>query len=69
MTILDKIWDESWQEDKYEDLEDCITENIMTYDQMGELVSELLSYFGGKYDEKAMRLIVNMMGEYIDENI
>lgn len=67
--MLEKVWNESWQEDKYEDLEDCITENVMTYEQMGELVAELLSYFGGKYDEMAMRLVVEMMGEYIDDII
>lgn len=69
MSMLQKVWQESWDEDKYEDLEDCITENVLTYEQMGELITELLRYFGGKYDERAMRMVVKMMGEYIDENI
>lgn len=68
-SMLQKVWQESWDEDKYEDLEDCIIENVLTYDQIGELFMELLSYHGGKFDEKAMALIVEMMGEYIDDNI
>jgi hypothetical protein len=67
--MLEKVWKESWEEDKYEDLEDCITENVLTYGNMGELFAELLEHHGGKYDERAMALLVEMMGEYIDENV
>ena len=67
--MLEKVWKESWEEDKYEDLEDCIAENVLTYGSMGELFTELLEYHGGKYDERAMALLVEMMGEYIDERI
>lgn len=68
-SMIEKVWKESCEEDKYTDLEDCITENVMTYEQMGELITDLLCYFGGKYDERAMRLVVDMMGEYIDDSI
>lgn len=67
--MLEKVWNESWEEDKYDGLEDCITENVLTYEQMGEIFADLLSFHGGKYDERAMALLVEMMGEYIDENI
>ena len=67
--MLEKVWNESWNDDKYSDLEECITENILTYEEMGRLFTQLVSYHGGKYDEKAMGLLVDMMGEYIDENI
>lgn len=68
--ILEKVWKESWDpEDKYDGLEDCITENVMTYGEMGELFTDLLSYHGGKYDERAMALLVEMMGEYIDDMV
>ena len=68
-SMVQRIWDESWEEDKYEDLEDCIIENCLTYEHMGRLFTELLAYHGGKYDDRAMQLLVEMMGEYIDENI
>jgi hypothetical protein len=68
-SMLEKVWKESWEEDKYEDLEDCITENVLTYENMGELFTDLLSYHGGKFDDRAMALIVDMMGEYIDERM
>ena len=68
-SMLQKVWKESWKEDKYEDLEDCINENCLTYQQIGELFTELLEWHGGKYDDRAMGLIIDMMGEYIDENM
>lgn len=67
--MLEKVWKESWEEDKYDGLEDCITENVLTYGGMGELFTDLLEFHGGKFDEKAMALLVEMMGEYIDERI
>lgn len=67
--MLKKIWDESWEEDKYDGLEDCIIENCPTYEDMGTLFTQLLEYFGGKYDDKALQIIVKMMGEYINENL
>lgn len=67
--MLKKIWDESWEDDKYDSLEECIIENVTTYEDMGTLFTQLLSYFGGKYDDRAMQLVVEMMGEYIDDNI
>lgn len=67
--ILEKVWKESWEEDKYDGLEDCITENVLTYEGMGELFADLLEFHGGKFDERAMSLLVEMMGEYIDERI
>ena len=67
--MLETVWNESWNGDKYSDLEECITDNILTYEEMGQLFTQLVSYHGGKYDEKAMKLLVDMMGEYIDENI
>lgn len=69
MSMIKKIWDESWEEDKYDGLEDCIIENVLTYDQMGRLFTELLSYHGGKFDDKVVELITEMMAEYIDDNI
>ena len=66
--MLKKILDESWNEE-YDGLEDCITENVLTYEDMGTLLAQLLGYFGGKYDDKAMQLVFEMMGEYIDDNI
>ena len=68
-SMLEKVWDASWDEDEYEDLEDCVAQNIFNYKEMGELFTQLLEYHGGKYDDKAMALIVDMMGEYIDDNI
>lgn len=67
--MLEKVWKEGWEEDKYEDLEDCITENCITYKGIGELFTELLEYHGGKFDDRAMQLVVDMMGEYIEENL
>lgn len=67
--MLEKVWKESWEEDKYDDLEHCITENVLTYEQMGELFTDLLSYHSGRFDDKAVRLLTEMMGWYIDDNI
>ena len=67
--MLNKVLEESWRDDKYEDLEDCITENCLTYEDMGTLMAQLLEYHGGRYDGNAMRLLVSMMGEYIDDNL
>ena len=68
-SMLENVLNESWEEDKYDSLEDCITENVLTYGNIGELFTELLEYHGGKFDERAMALLVEMMGEYIDDNV
>jgi len=52
-----------------ESIEDCICEACLTYDNMGRLLGELLDYFGGKYDGRAMALLEDMMGDYISETV
>jgi hypothetical protein len=59
---MDMTWDEAYQD--YE-LEDLLIEACDTYEKMGQLFTELLSYYAGKYDDKAMKLLDEMMGQYI----
>ena len=47
------------------DVEECIIEVCGTYGKMGQLMGELLEYFGGKYDDDAMKVLAGMMVEYI----
>ena len=64
--MIDKVMEMSWDE-FYEDydLEDILCEACMTYEDMSELFRELLVYYAGKFDDKAMELIAEMMREYI----
>ncbi len=59
--VMEKVRDE-----EAGSLEECITEACLTYESIGELFTELLSYHGGKYDGKAMTLLEDMIGEYMD---
>lgn len=68
-SILEKVYNESWDEDKYEDPMDVIYENVNTYEEMGQLIAELLGYFSGKYDEHAAKLAYDMLCEYIGDKI
>lgn len=65
-SMIEKTMAKTWDED-YEDyeLDELISETCLTYEGMGQLFTELLSYYGGKFDEKAMALLTEMMGEYI----
>lgn len=66
--MLDKVYERTWDENM-ESIEDCIVEECLTYENMGRLMTELLEFFGGKYDDKAMKLLVSMMQDYIDETM
>ena len=45
--------------------DEIISETCLTYENMGQLFTELLRYYGGRFDGEAMELLEKMMGEYI----
>ena len=67
MTMLGKV--AKMQE--HESCEYAIAEDCQTYDEMGELFTQLLKYHGGAcgFDDDAVEFLHRMMREYLDEII
>lgn len=67
MTMLEKVANAQG----FETCEDAITETCLTYEDMGELFTDLLSYHGGAnyHDEEAVEFLAMMMREYLDDII
>lgn len=59
---MEMTWDEAYED--YE-LEELLIEACDGYEKIGQLLTELLTYYGGKYDDDAMELVTKMMGQYI----
>lgn len=55
----------------FDSCEEAIIETCLTYEDLGELFTDLLSYHGGAnhHDEEAVEFLARMMREYIDDNI
>ena len=60
---------EMTRDEFYQDftLDEVLTEACVSYGQMGQLFTELLSYYGGRFDDEAMGLLEHMMREYIND--
>lgn len=49
-----------------DDYTDAIESNVLTYNEMGELMAALLSYHAGtSFEDDAFDLIANMVEEYL----
>ena len=59
-------WDEANED---EELEDLLIEACDSYEKMGQLFTELLRYYASKFDDEAIKLLDQMMGEYILETM
>ena len=60
--VMEMSWDEAYED--YE-LDELLCEACKNYEEMGRLFTELLAYYGGKFDGEAMEVLEKMMGEYI----
>ena len=69
-SMIDKTMEMTLDEE-YEDydLEDLVAEACLTYETMGQLFTELLSYHAGRFDDEATKLITDMMREHILETM
>lgn len=55
----------------YESIDDFLIGEFMTYEDIGELVTELLRYFGGSngHDDRALDFIRPMVKDYLNDRI
>lgn len=65
-SMIEKTMAKTWDEEYWDsELDEIISETCLTYENMGQLFTELLRYYGGRFDGEAMELLEKMMGEYI----
>lgn len=67
MTMLEKVANA----EGFESCEDAIIETCLTYEDLGELFTDLLRYHGGAngHDDEAVEFLVRMLREYLDDII
>lgn len=67
MKLLEKVA----QAQEHESCEEAIIETCLTYDDLGELFTDLLKYHGGanNHDDEAVEFLARMLREYMDEII
>lgn len=67
MTMLEKVANA----ERFESCDDAIIETCLTYEDLGELFTDLLRYHGGanNHDDEAVEFLARMLREYMDEII
>ena len=68
-SILDKVVNETWDDEHYDSIEQVVIESVLTSADMGRLFGELCEAMNGvsDFDDEAVRFISEMVGKYIDQ--
>ena len=63
--MLEKVVNYGWDHEDCDDCEEGITETCMTYTDLAVLFQNLLEWGNGKFDDRAVAFLAEMVGEYI----